>query len=76
MSAALFTRTNSVRDFQQYIQKVATEIKAVLKVKDWETATEKQLKQRDLIHNSIKLLCRVMKDNDAIVRIAIEENIK
>jgi len=76
MSAALFTRVNNVREFQQYIQKVASEIKASLSVKSWETASEKQLKQRDLIHNSIKLLCRVMKDTDSIVRIAIEENIK
>ena len=76
MSAAIFTRMGNAREFQQYIQKVATEIKAALNVKEWETASEIQLRQRDLIHNSIKLLCRVMKDTDAIVRIAIEENLK
>jgi hypothetical protein len=74
MSAALFTRINNVRDFQSYIQKTACEIKEALKVVDWQTASERQLKKRDLIHNSIKLLCRVLKDTDAIVRIAIEEN--
>lgn len=74
MSAALFTRFTSIRDFQSYIQKVALQIKESLGVNDWQNASELQLKKRDLIHSSIKLLCRVLKDTNTIVRLAIEEN--
>ena len=74
MSAALFTRIGNVREFTTIIGKVALLIKESIGVKDWQTATEYQLKQRDNIHISIKLLCRVLTDVRQIVRIAIEEH--
>lgn len=76
MSAALFTRCSSVREFSNYIQQTAIQIKDALKVKDWQTASQEQLELRDKIHVSIKLLARVMSKNDNIVRIAIEEHVK
>lgn len=76
MAAAIYIRTTNKRDFQNYIQRVANYIKAELKVKDWETATEQQLKKRDLIHNSIKLLCNVLNNTDQAVRIGVKENVK
>lgn len=76
MSAALFTRCPSVREFPTYIQNTAIQIKDALKVKDWQTASQEQLELRDKIHVSIKLLARVMSKNENIVRIAIEEHVK
>ena len=74
MAAALYTRCNNTREFQTLVQNTANLIKHSLQVIDWNLATEQQLRKRDVIHNSIRLLCRVLKDVDAIVRIAIEEN--
>ena len=74
MAAALYTRCNNTREFQTLIHNTANLIKHSLQVVDWNLATEQQLRKRDLIHNSIRLLCRVLKDVDAIVRLAIEEN--
>jgi len=74
MTAALFTRFNNPREFPVYISKVANYIKNACKVKDWQTASEAQLKQRDMIHHSIKLLSRVMTNTNQIIRLAVEEN--
>ncbi len=75
MSAAIFSRFRNKKEFPNYIQKVANQIKESLKVKDWQTATEDQLRKRDLIHNSIKLLCNVLNDTDQAVRIGVKENL-
>jgi hypothetical protein len=74
MSAALWQRCTNTRDFPKIISSIALRIKESCKVSDWETASEEQLERRDKIHNSIKLLTRVLTDIDQIVRIAIEEN--
>jgi hypothetical protein len=76
MSAAIYTRTTNTREFPIYIQKVANLIKKALNVDKWENATEAQLKKRDTIHNSIKLLCNVLNNTDQAVRIGIHENVK
>ena len=76
MSAAIYSRFTNQREFPNYIQRVANFIKLSLKVEDWETATEDQLKKRDLIHNSIRLLCNVLNDTDQAVRIGVVENLK
>jgi hypothetical protein len=75
MSAAIYVRFRNKREFPNYIQKVANYIKSELKVDDWQKATEEQLKKRDLIHNSIRLLCNVLNDTDQAVRIGVKENI-
>ena len=74
MCAALFTRNTNHKEFPNTITNIARQIKKEVGVSDWESASEKQLEKRDKIHQNIKLLCRVMKDIDAIVRIAIEES--
>lgn len=76
MSAAIYARCSNKREFPAYIQKVANYIKAELKVYDWQKATQDQLKKRDTIHNSIRLLCNVLNDTNQAVRIGVKENIK
>ncbi len=75
MSAAIYQRFTNKREFPNYIQKVANFIKTELKVDDWQTATEAQLKKRDTIHNSIRLLCNVLNDTNQAVRLGVKENI-
>jgi len=74
MAAALYQRISNVREFPKIISNIALTVKDACNVKDWEHATESQLKKRDKIHNAIKLLTRVLQNIDQIVRIAIEEN--
>jgi hypothetical protein len=75
MAAAIYLRYQNKREYPNYIQKVASFIKSELKVNDWQTATELQLKKRDLIHNSIRLLCNVLNNTDEAVRLGVLENI-
>ena len=74
MAAAIYTRYTNKRDYQRYLSMVALQIKKAVGIEDWQLATEEQLRKRDLIHNSIKLLCNVLQDVDSAVRIAINEN--
>ena len=74
MSAAIWQRCSNVREFPKIISNIALSVKECCNVRDWEHATELQLKKRDKIHNAIKLLTRVLQNVDQIVRIAIEEN--
>ena len=75
MSAAIYLRYTNKRDFHNYIQKVANYIKAELKVDDWQKATEEQLKKRDTIHNSIRILCNVLNNTNQAVRLGVKENL-
>ena len=75
MSAAIYARYSNKREFPEYIQKVANYIKSELKVSDWQKATEPQLKNRDIIHNSIRLLCNVLNDTNQAVRLGVKENL-
>jgi hypothetical protein len=36
---------------------------------------KEQLKKRDIIHNSIRLLCNVLNNTDQAVRIGVKENL-
>lgn len=76
MSAAIYAKYTNKREFPNYIQKVANYIKSELKVDDWQKATEEQLKKRDIIHNSIRLLCNVLNNTDQAVRLGIKENLE
>lgn len=76
MSAAIYTRFGNNREFPTFIQNVAIEIKKACGVEDWQSATEGQLRNRDKIHDSIKLLCKVLTDPKQAVRIGINEVIK
>lgn len=75
MAAAIYVRYSNKKMFPEYLSSVAMKIKKSIGVSDWQSATEEQLRKRDLIHNSIKLLCNVLKDCESAVRIGIEENI-
>lgn len=76
MAAALYIRYNNKREFPTYLSKVAMYIKSQVGVEDWQTATEEQLKKRDKIHDSIKLLCNVLQDTNQAVKLGVQENLK
>lgn len=72
MSSALH-KTYEFKEVHYLIKEVAKRIKQVIGVEDWNTATEKQLKDRDKIHNNIIYGCKfgvALKKN---VRMAIED---
>ena len=73
MCGCLFARANNKALFYQYVQDVANKIKLACKVKDWQSATESQLKLRDKLHNDIALLADVLNNNDQAVRLAIHK---
>ncbi len=75
MCAAIFSRYGNKREFPKYIQRVANYIKVSLKVTDWQVATAEQLYKRDLIHNSIRLLCNVLNNTDQAIRLGVKENL-
>lgn len=76
MAAALYIRYNNKKEFPNYLSKVAMYIKSQVGVEDWQTATEEQLKKRDKIHDSIKLLCNVLQDTNQAVKLGVQENLK
>ena len=76
MSGALFVNATDKSNFPRYIQDVARKVKLACNVKDWQTATEEQLKKRDKIHDAITLLCGVLRNNDEAVRLAIVKNLE
>jgi len=70
MAGALFQSYSRKSDFTHYIMKVADNIKNSLSVKDWNEASENQLKVRDRIHENIALLADILPTDEA-VRIGI-----
>ena len=50
MCGAIFDRTSSKSTFPRDIAKLAEHIKNQCEVKDWQTATESQLRLRDKMH--------------------------
>jgi len=75
MSAAIWQRFQNKREFPKYITRVANHIRKSCGVDKWENATEKQLRQRDKIHYSIKTLTNVLTNTDEAVRLGVQENI-
>lgn len=73
MAGSLFERSLSKSTFPRFISKIAILIKKECNVKDWETATEAQLRLRDRIHDNIALLSQVMNNQEEAVRIGILE---
>jgi hypothetical protein len=73
MSGALYLNASNKFAFPKYISNVANRVKLECGVKDWQTATEKQLELRDDIHKNIALLSEVLKDNDQAVRLGIDK---
>lgn len=75
MCGFLFDNYQSKTTFHKYIPTVATQIQLACKVKDWQLATEDQLRLRDKIHNNIALLSDVLRDNEQAVRLGILKSI-
>jgi len=71
MCGYLYAGSKNKRDFPSYISDVARKIKLACEVKNWEEATEKQLRLRDKIHNNISLLSDVLRDNDQAIKLGI-----
>lgn len=72
MCGALMVRANKTQ-FVDNVQKLCDLIKKECGVKDWETATQEQLKLRDKIQDNIALLCDVLKDNRQSIRLGIHQ---
>ena len=73
MCGYLFDNTSCQARFPKEIMEYASRIKEACGVKDWNTATESQLKLRDDIHKNVSLLCDVLKNNEDAVRIGIKK---
>lgn len=73
MCGALYQNSSNKGSFPKDISKVADLIRVECNVKDWQEATESQLKLRDKIHENISLLCDVLRDNEQAIRIGIEK---
>lgn len=76
MSGSLYGRYGNHKQFPKFMSSVANYIKDACKVKDWQSANEKQLQLRDNIHRSIKMLCVVLDNPRDAVRIGVQENTK
>lgn len=76
MCAALSRRYTNKRELNTFIMNVANYIKQKVGVRDWQNATEDQLKTRDRIHLAIKLYCNVLKDPRKAVSMGINEYTK
>jgi hypothetical protein len=67
MAGALYNSYPNKAKFPGYIVAVADFIRdTVVKAKDWQTATEDQLKLRDKIHDNIALLADILPCDDAV----------
>ncbi len=71
MCGSLFNRTKDKNKFHIKIAELSNKIKLEVGVKDWETATESQLKLRDKIHENISLLCDVLNNTPEAIRLGI-----
>ncbi|MGI7625006.1 KilA-N domain-containing protein [Campylobacter coli] len=72
MCGVLYSYSNNKVKFSTNIQKLANKIKDILKVDDWNCATNKQLQDRDLIHSYITDLTRTLKDTKQGVKLGIQ----
>lgn len=73
MAGALYANASNKSNFHRGMSLTAKYIKNACNVKDWQEATEDQLKLRDRIHENIALLCDVLKDNNQAIRIGINK---
>jgi hypothetical protein len=77
MCGSLFAKTSQKSKFHEYISSVADKIKLACNIKkDWNDASEEQLKLRDKIQDNISLLCEVLNSTDEAVRLGILKTVK
>ena len=73
MCGALYNAAKNKTLFNKNIKLVAQRIKLECDVKDWNTATEKQLKLRDKIHEFISFACDMVKDANMAIDLGIKK---
>jgi hypothetical protein len=73
MCGALYLNSKNKSNFFRFITKTAIQIQEECDVKNWQQATEEQLKLRNKIHDNISLLCDVLRNNRQAVRIGIQK---
>ena len=73
MCGAIWERTQSKSTFPRDISKLADLIRIECDVKDWQNATEEQLRLRDRIHENISLLVEVMNNINQAIRLGIQK---
>lgn len=75
MCGALYDGCKNKSIFHKGITTTAKLIKDACDVKDWQSATESQLKLRDRMHENISLLCDVLRNNDQAIKLGIKKAI-
>jgi len=73
MCGALYENCSNKSTYHRGVVATAQMIQKACNVSDWQTATEKQLKLRDKIHDNISLLCDVLRNNNQAIRIGIQK---
>lgn len=73
MTGAVFMTISNKSKFTETIQKIAKRIKVECDVKDWQTATEGQLKLRDKIHEYVSVFSDIIRDTENLIDVAIEK---
>ena len=71
MAGWLYANHANKAKFPKYIAGVAQRVQKACKVRDWNSATEKQLKHRDEIHKFIALIASNTRDNETAVRVGL-----
>jgi len=74
MCGALFAHHKDGRTYKRSIKWLANKIRFSCGAKDWQTATEEQLKLRDKIQTNIAELAKIMNNNKEAIRLAFKMN--
>lgn len=72
LSGAIFIHITNKQEFPRYMSLLASRIKEICGARDWQTATESQLKLRDKIHENISLLASTLRDTNQAVELGIK----
>jgi hypothetical protein len=73
MAGALYVNCSNKANYHKGMSTTAKWIKNACRVKNWQKATEDQLKLRDRIHENIALLCDVLRDNGQAIKLGIQK---
>lgn len=73
MCGALYLYAKNKTSFNKNIQIVANRIKTECGVKDWNEATQEQLKLRDKMHEFISFACDMVKDSNIAIEVGISK---
>ena len=64
MTGSLYQNMSNKKDFQTNISALAKIIQKEVGCKDWQKASQEQLKHRDMIHEYVALYCDLLKNNN------------